>query len=47
MIHVEEIHRPVADKIIRANHYSGTVCFATQVSLGIYLDKMLVGIAQF
>ena len=47
MIHVEEIHRPVADKIIRANHYSGTVCFATQVSLGIYLDEMLVGIAQF
>jgi len=26
MIYVEEISRPIADKIIRANHYSGTVC---------------------
>tara|TARA_R110000796_G_C14383956_1_gene415578 strand:+ start:33 stop:725 length:693 start_codon:yes stop_codon:yes gene_type:complete len=47
MIHVEPIKRSIADSIIKENHYSGTVCFATQVSLGIFWNNMLVGIAQF
>lgn len=47
MITVEAISRAIADKIIKKHHYSGTVVFATRVSLGIYLDGLLVGIAQF
>ena len=47
MIHIEPIKRSIADRIIRDNYYMGTVCFATQVSLGIYWKGLLVGIAQF
>ena len=47
MITVETISRSIADKIIKQHHYSGTVVFATRVSLGLYLDGLLVGIAQF
>jgi len=47
MITVEAISRTIADKIIKQHHYSGTVVFGTRVSLGLYLDGLLVGIAQF
>ena len=47
MIEVKEINRTDADKIIVNNHYSGTKCFGTVVSLGIYYDGMLSGVAQF
>ena len=46
-ITVEEINRNIANSIITKHHYSHTVCFATKISLGLYMDGMLVGIAQF
>ena len=47
MIEVREIHRHDADRIVVNNHYSGTKCFGTKVSLGIYYNGMLCGVAQF
>lgn len=43
---VEPISRAIADRIIKQNHYSGTVAFGTQVSLGIYKDNQLLGVFQ-
>ena len=47
MITVEPIDRLEANRIVKNNHYSGTTCFGTSVSLGIYWKGMLVGVAQF
>ena len=43
---VQEIHRHLADKIIKENHYSHSVAFGTQVSLGVYEDGELLGVLQ-
>lgn len=47
MIEVKEIGRTLADEIVVKNHYSGTKCFGTKVSLGIYYNGDLEGVAQF
>ena len=47
MITVDTIDRTTADRIIKENHYSKTVCFSTSVSLGIFWKGMLCGVAQF
>lgn len=47
MIEVSPIPRLDANKIIRNNHYSGTVCYGTSINLGVYYNKILVGAAQF
>lgn len=45
-MHLEEIKRHLADRIIKSNHYSGTVAFGTQVCLGVFEGDELLGVLQ-
>ena len=47
MITIDTISRDIANRIIRENHYSKSICFAPSVNLGIFWKGMLCGVAQF
>ena len=47
MITIDTISRDIANRIIKDNHYSKTICFAPSVNLGIFWNGMLCGVAQF
>lgn len=44
---VEEVDRNLANKIIKANHYSGKVYNGTYIHLGVFIDNELLGILQY
>ena len=47
MITVDTISRDIANRIIKENHYSKSICFVSSVNLGIFWKGMLCGVAQF
>lgn len=44
---IREIHRDIANDIIRKNHYSHKIYNATYIHLGVYMDGELVGVLQY
>lgn len=44
---VKVLPRPIANKFVKANHYSGRVVNNSSVHLGVYYDGQLHGVMQF
>lgn len=46
-IYIKEIDSKLANRLIKENHYSGTVPKGVKFHLGIFIDEILYGVAQF
>jgi hypothetical protein len=46
-IYIKEIDSKLANRLIIENHYSGTVPKGVKFHLGIFIDEILYGVAQF
>ena len=46
-IYIKEIDSKLANRLICENHYSGTVPKGVKFHLGIFIDEILYGVAQF
>jgi hypothetical protein len=46
-IYIKEIDSKLANRLICENHYSGTVPKGVKYHLGIFIDEILYGVAQF